>query len=147
MNNKDINIEEIKNSDIVYLKEIDSKLSTPLLNNIYNEILNPIYTFYIARYKSIIVGYIVITTVIDTMDIVNITVKKEYQNNGIGTKLINFIINIAKEKQVIKILLEVRKNNNIAQKLYEKCNFKIIGIRNKYYSTPPDDALIYIKYL
>jgi ribosomal-protein-alanine N-acetyltransferase len=39
-------------------------------------------------------------------------------------------------------MLEVRASNLIAQALYARLGFRIIGRRRGYYAEPPEDALV-----
>jgi len=41
------------------------------------------------------------------------------------------------------ITLEVRRSNDVAQRLYEKLGFTVAGVRKGYYSDTREDALIY----
>ena len=68
-----------------------------------------------------------------------VTVLKEYWNHGIGTLLIQKILEIANECSITKINIEVTHNNNSAIHLYKKCGFceegmktKVIKIDNEY---------------
>ena len=64
-----------------------------------------------------------------------ITVLKEYWNNGVASEMIDFMIEWAKEKKIIrKINLRVRTDNPRAIHLYSKFGFKCEGIltRNFY---------------
>ena len=56
-----------------------------------------------------------------------------FQNHGIGTKLINYVIDKYKEK-CKNITLEVRKDNEKAIKLYKKVGFIEKAIRKNYYN-------------
>ncbi len=38
--------------------------------------------------------------------------------------------------------LEVRESNLAAQSLYAQCGFEPVGKRRRYYSNPPEDALV-----
>jgi ribosomal-protein-alanine N-acetyltransferase len=67
------------------------------------------------------------------MEIDNIKVDEEYQNQGIGTKLMEYLINIAIKNHVMNITLEVRVSNNIARKLYKKFGFREVALRKYYY--------------
>ena len=51
------------------------------------------------------------------------------------------LINIAKEKKLDSVTLEVNVHNDIAIGLYQKYNFKEVGKRPKYYNNT-DDAII-----
>lgn len=102
-----------------------------LLNNNYNKIL--------GYYESnIIRGFIHITISFEVFDIVNIIVQKEYRNKGIGTKLLNYVIDNYSECK--RIMLEVRESNIEAIEYYKSNNFKIINVRKNYYGN--EDALI-----
>ena len=67
--------------------------------------------------------------------------KKNKRQNKIGTKMLEELIKIAKERSLKNITLEVNINNISAINLYKKYNFKEVGIRKKYYNNL-DDALI-----
>ena len=101
------------------------------------ENLNPNETIYIYKENNINKGFIHIQNGLDIIDLLNIIVKPEYQNQGIGSVLLKYIID---NKQDKKIMLEVRSKNINAIKLYQKYDFKIINIRKNYYKD--DDAII-----
>ena len=48
-----------------------------------------------------------------------------------------------KKEEVSSITLEVKKSNISAIKLYEKCNFKSVSIRKKYYGN--EDGILMFK--
>ncbi len=75
-------------------------------------------------------------------DITNIAVLPEYRGLGYGKMLVTEIIKQAQFNNIERIFLEVRSSNNIAIKLYEKCGFKLISCRKRYYKDG-EDALIY----
>ena len=99
--------------------------------------LNPNETIYIYKENNNIKGFIHTQNGLDIIDLLNIIVKPEYQNQGIGSVLLKYIID---NKQNKKIMLEVRSKNINAIKLYQKYDFKIINIRKNYYKD--DDAII-----
>lgn len=101
------------------------------------ENLNPNETIYLYKENNINKGFIHIQNGLDIIDLLNIIVKPEYQNQGIGSVLLKYIID---NKQDKKIMLEVRSKNINAIKLYQKYDFKIINIRKNYYKD--DDAII-----
>ena len=75
-------------------------------------------------------------------DITNVAVLPECRGNGYGKKLVEALQKEAKTQGIQSLFLEVRVSNAIAIALYEKCGFKRINIRKKYYSDG-EDALIY----
>ena len=110
----------------------------PNFSKLFNiENLNSNETIYIYKENNINKGFIHIQNGLDIIDLLNIIVKPEYQNQGIGSVLLKYIID---NKQDKKIMLEVRSKNINAIKLYQKYDFKIINIRKNYYKD--DDAII-----
>lgn len=82
-------------------------------------------------------GYFVCMPVIDEWHLLDVSVPQIMQGQGIGRHLMARIIDLAKEKQMQMILLEVRVSNTHAIHLYERSGFVEIGRRKNYY---PVDA-------
>lgn len=53
------------------------------------------------------------------------TVHDEYQNLGLGTGLLQHLLEIAKKKGLKKVYLRVTSDNSRAIHVYEKCGFKM----------------------
>lgn len=69
----------------------------------------------------------------------SISVKKEYWNLGIGSYVMEQLINFAKQNETIKVVsLGVRSDNENAIKLYEKFGFKKIGTHKNYFNIDGD---------
>ena len=136
-------------------EDIEEALLTEQSHNIHilsknilkEDIKNKNYNYLAAKNNDgKIIGYIGISYVLDSADIISIVVHKDYTQKGIATLLLQEIFAFTKENNIQKIMLEVRKSNIPAQKLYEKHGFKQIAIRNNYYDNT-EDALIYEKEL
>jgi ribosomal protein S18 acetylase RimI-like enzyme len=54
----------------------------------------------------------------------DIIVHEEFRGHGIGRKLMEKCISIARERNYCKVTLEVRNDNIVAKKLYESLDFK-----------------------
>lgn len=143
-----ITIKKLEKNDINKILEIERSQNVTILKEtvILDDMSNSNNTLYFgAIYNDIIVGYIAITYVIDTIDILSIVTMKNYENIGVATLLLEYIFNFAKKNNVNKIFLEVRTSNTKAINLYEKNNFKLISKRKNYYTDTKEDALIYLK--
>lgn len=103
-------------------------------------------TYIIAKQNEEIVGFAGILIIIDEANIMNIVTKKDKRNLGIGTLLLQELIKISNERKMKTVTLEVNEKNLPAINLYEKFNFKKIGIRKKYYDNT-DTAIIMTLYL
>ncbi|HMK94588.1 MAG TPA: GNAT family protein [Candidatus Limnocylindrales bacterium] len=60
-----------------------------------------------------------------------ITVHDDYQNLGVGTALINRLVDLARKKNLKKIFLTVNTENARAIHVYQKTGFEIEGILRK----------------
>lgn len=58
-------------------------------------------------------------------------VHKDYQNTGVGTKLMQRLIEEAKNREIVRVELAVFKDNYNAIRLYKKFGFKKEGIKIK----------------
>lgn len=139
---------KMKKDDVDSIKFLEEELNINILskNSILDDLDNDNFSYFIlkdTKKQNCIVGYVATSHVLDSMDIISIVIKKDYQRIGLASYLLKYVIDFAKQKNITKILLEVRKSNLPAQKLYEKYNFRKISIRKNYYNNPVEDALIY----
>jgi len=102
---------------------------------------NPLSTYIVAINESKVVGYAGLWIPIDEGHITNIVTKLDKRGNKIASKMLEELINIAKNKKLKCVTLEVNIHNDIAIRLYQKYNFKEVGRRPKYYNNT-DDAII-----
>ena len=130
-------ISKLTKEEVQEVIQLGTMLNPNFSKLFHIENLNPNETIYIYKENNIIKGFIHTQNGLDIIDLLNIIVKPEYQNQGIGSVLLKYIID---NKQDKKIMLEVRSKNINAIKLYQKYNFKIINIRKNYYKD--DDAII-----
>lgn len=89
-----------------------------------------------------IVGYIVARESAGELHINNVAVRNQYRRRGIGSALLEQIVEAAKRLKVRAAFLEVRNSNRAAQAMYEKHGFKAIARRADYYSDPREDAVV-----
>lgn len=133
----DFKIEKMTISDLEEIKDVlekdfddfwkDNTLKEELLSN---------YSYFITIKLSKtneILGFAGFKKTLDTADIMNIVVRKDFRNKKIGKKLLTSLIQKAKEQDIKTIFLEVNSKNLPALKLYENIGFKKIGIRKNYY--------------
>ena len=130
-------ISKLTKEEVQEVIQLGTMLNPNFSKLFHIENLNPNETIYIYKENNINKGFIYIQNGLDIIDLLNIIVKPEYQNQGIGSVLLKYIID---NKQDKKIMLEVRSKNINAIKLYQKYDFKIINIRKNYYKD--DDAII-----
>jgi ribosomal-protein-alanine N-acetyltransferase len=74
--------------------------------------------------------------------ITTIAVRNNYRRIGIGEGLLISIIELATQLNASIITLEVRASNEIAQTLYKKYGFQVVGRHLRYYSDNGEDAIL-----
>jgi len=114
-------------------------------NNFVDEFSQPTRKYFVCLQDNVPVGYIGAFNMIDDYNIIGIAVKKDFQHKGVGTKLINSLIDFAKKENVKSLSLEVDETNLKAINFYKKMGFVVTNIRKKYYKN--NDALIMWLYL
>lgn len=88
-----------------------------------------------------VVGYAGLCTVLPISDVQTIAIDPAYQGQGLGRKLMNLLIDTARESKALDVMLEVRFDNPTAIALYESLGFTTIHRRARYYKGGVD-ALI-----
>ncbi len=88
-----------------------------------------------------IIGYVLFWLLPGAIDIHNIAVHVDFRRRGIARVLLGRVIDQARRQSIVHVMLEVRKSNLPAQKLYETMGFLTVGLRKGYYSDNGEDAL------
>ncbi len=88
-------------------------------------------------------GYIIWRNILGEVHILNLAVAREHRKRGIASALLRRCFEV--EGRASYFILEVRKSNQAAVRLYEKHGFRILGEKKDYYSFPREDALIMAK--
>ena len=116
--------------------------------NILKEDFNSESSKYIvAKVDDKVVGIAGVKLILDEANIMNIITKVDKRNLGIGSFLLENLINLCKKNNCNSIFLEVNENNLPAIHLYDKFKFNRIGFRKKYYNNKDNAILMELKLL
>ena len=115
--------------------------------SVASELNNPLSHWLVAVEDDAVLGYIGSQTVLDESDMMNVAVSPAHRRKGIAEALVLALADALREKGSVKLTLEVRASNAPAITLYEKLDFKPIGLRKNNYRNPKEDALILQKEL
>ena len=97
----------------------------------------------VCKTKNEIIGFIIFSLIKKETHLLNIAVSQEWQKNGVGTLLMETMINQSKVMGAKKVFLEVRSKNNSAIIFYKKFNFIQDAVRADYYTGKnPEDAVL-----
>ena len=137
----DIVIRPLIKEDIPAVATLDALcFSVPFTEKALNELfLNTSWHFFVATENDTVVGYISFYCILDETEIVNVCVMPELRGKGIGRALTNRAIDFNNGS---KVMLEVRKSNAPAIKLYESLGFIPVGVSKNHYKLPTEDAIL-----
>lgn len=96
----------------------------------------------VLRQRGDLVAYAVAAVIAGEGEIQRIAVHPACRGQGIGKKLLAELEKKCIEKGASSILLEVRKSNLAARKMYAVSGFLEEAVRKNYYRHPTEDALI-----
>lgn len=100
----------------------------------------------VAEDEGLIVGFLSGMAGVDEFHLHNIAVHPDFRERGIGRGLVEAAESLCRQRGFQRILLEVRKDNEVARRLYLDLGFEAAGTRKDYYG-PGQDGYLYIKYL
>ena len=94
-----------------------------------------------------IVGYAVLSVAAGEAHVLNITIRKQYRNQGLAKRLMGRMQTLAAEQGADMLFLEVRATNKSAISLYISLGFNEIGHRRGYYPAAQgrEDALLFAR--
>ena len=140
----EILIKHMMPEDVVQVHQIEEAcFSTPWSLENFKAIFRYEYNHYLTAWDGEeIVGFIGLMEVAGEGDITNVAVLPSHRKRGIGDQLVSSMIALAKEREISKIMLEVRASNEAAIHLYEKYGFEFLCIRKNYYQKQTEDANI-----
>jgi ribosomal-protein-alanine N-acetyltransferase len=95
-----------------------------------------------APADAVIIGFCSYWNVVDEVHLNNVAVTPRYRHRGVATALLRHVIAQARTHRCRRILLEVRRSNAVARRLYEHLGFQSTGVRPAYYTQPTEDALV-----
>lgn len=141
----DFNIRKMSENDIDAVLEVDkASFPTAWTREIYeleiNE--NKHAHYFVATVAEQIVGFVGIWIVHDDAQITNIAVHPQFRGNKIGERLFSFAMTYAIQQGALRLSLEVRVSNIVAQKMYRKFGLVPGGIRKNYYPDNNEDAIV-----
>ena len=136
----------LSNGDLDDIVAIETaSFSNPWTRDMYvRELQNPDVSFlYVLRVPDEgIVAFCSFWLVLDEVHINNLAVRGEFRGRGVGTALLEHVLQAGASRGAERATLEVRRSNAPARRLYERLGFEVAATRPNYYVSPAEDALI-----
>ena len=131
--------------DIPFVCEIEQEaFTTPWTEGAFrNELTNNQFAHYmIMDIEGEVAGYGGMWLIMEEAHVTNVAVRSAYRGRKLGERLLRELMRTAAFLGAIRMTLEVRASNYIAQNLYEKLGFRSVGVRSGYYTDNREDAII-----
>jgi ribosomal-protein-alanine acetyltransferase len=87
-------------------------------------------------------GFIIGRDLGSEWEIENIVIAGSAQRRGLGTRLVQELLELAQTQGAQAVFLEVRESNRAARALYSKFGFVESRRRKSYYRNPDEDAIV-----
>ena len=140
----------MQEADLTDVIEIERRsYPYPWTRTIFSDCLRAGYSCWVCERQGIIEGYGVISVAAGESHLLNLCVRPEALQQGIGRKLLKHFVSVARRHGAEVVFLEVRPSNRAALALYGKNGFNELGVRKDYYPAEGgrEDALILARVL
>lgn len=139
INPSDVRLRSMLTTDLSVVLTIErSAQANPWSRLSFEESLNQDYQCRVVCVGDEVVGYHICSSVLDEQHVLNLAIAPTQQGYGLAHYLMQDIVELASANAAMKIFLEVRASNTVAQTLYKQWQFDQIALRKQYYS--PSDA-------
>lgn len=101
---------------------------------------------FVASVEGNVAGYALSRRTDDVCDIVRVAVSAAFRRQGLGTALVQALLEQARVESCARALLEVASDNTAALECYAQLGFGVLDRRARYYSGRVD-ALVLVKVL
>jgi ribosomal-protein-alanine N-acetyltransferase len=121
-------------ADLDAIMEIEPHIySHPWSRGNFSDSLVSGYSAWVLLDGAKIIGYALMMMVLDEAHLLNLSVAKTFQKQGLGRLLLEHMIAIARKHDAANMFLEVRPSNISAIALYENIGFNEMAVRRGYY--------------
>jgi ribosomal-protein-alanine N-acetyltransferase len=110
----------------------------------FSDALRSGYQCKVFESAGVVMGYAVMMLAVDEAELLDIAIDKGHQRKGVGRKLLEAMLSLARHENMRRMVLEVRASNQPAIALYRASGFEQIGLRRDYYSAANgrEDAIL-----
>lgn len=117
----------------------------PWTEGIFRDCLRVGYQCHAVDLDGVVSGYGIMSMGAGEAHILNVCVHRDLRCRGIGRRMIDALLAIAREAGMQEAFLEVRPSNVSALRLYQAMGFEQVGIRKGYYPAHQgrEDAVVF----
>lgn len=139
-------IRPLQKAEILAVHQIESEVyRDPWSIHLFYESLDATMTYFRGLFQNdSLVGYAIYQVVFTEAHLLNFAITQDLQRRGLGRLFLDRVMSHAFQLGGLSFFLEVRPSNDSARAMYEKKGFKILMVRENYYSDN-ESALIMVK--
>jgi [ribosomal protein S18]-alanine N-acetyltransferase len=133
--------------DLAQVVEIENaSMPSPWSKELFEEELRrEAAHYFVIEEEGRVAGYMGYWEAPQEAHIINLAISPWFRKRGLGQMMIEHCMDFAWKRGAGLATLEVRESNEAARRLYEKCGFRTVAIRKKYYSDNQEDAIVMIR--
>jgi [ribosomal protein S18]-alanine N-acetyltransferase len=138
-------IRTMQQSDLDAVMAIETAIYPfPWTRGIFSDCIRVGYRCHVYQDADEVLAYSVFSVAAAEAHILTVCVHPDWRRQGLGRKMMEYMLEQAEQAGVEVILLEVRPSNTAAIQLYRDMQFNEVGIRPDYYPAVDgrEDALI-----
>lgn len=143
-------IRDMGPDDVRMVAEVESRsYAFPWSEAIFRDCLRAGYYCCVAEIDAIVIGYGIMSTGAGEAHVLNLCVGEQFRFRGVGSRMLEHLLEFAGSLGVRDVFLEVRPSNTVAIRLYQSRGFSQIGVRRGYYQAVDgrEDAVVLRKIL
>ena len=132
--NQNLQLRPMQMHDLDEIMQIEPTIySHPWTRGNFSDSLNSGYSGWVLERDGKMIGYALLMMIMDEAHLLNLSVTKQLQKQGLGRFLLEHMLKVAKNHQAKNMFLEVRPSNVSAIALYGKLGFCEMALRRGYY--------------
>lgn len=127
-------VREAQAEDIAAILKIDNAHSPVFIQSgSYEKLLESSGLLLLAVQQSKVCGFAACSFVLDEATLLNLAVLPRARGQGVARLLLREVFDRLRDRDVVRLMLEVRQSNRIARALYTNVGFGQDGVREHYY--------------
>jgi [ribosomal protein S18]-alanine N-acetyltransferase len=136
-------------ADLEKVVEIEkASMPSPWSKELFEaELKRKLARYFVVEEEGEVAGYMGYWEAPEEAHLINLAIGPKFRQKGMGTAMVDYCLQFAARMGARLATLEVRDGNEAAKRLYEKCGFRVVAIRKKYYSDNLEDAVVMLREL
>ncbi|MEO8445731.1 MAG: ribosomal protein S18-alanine N-acetyltransferase [Gammaproteobacteria bacterium] len=140
-------LRDMRQADVTMAAMIEQRAyEFPWSPGIFRDCLLAGYTSVVLEHSGKVVGYGIMSVAAGEAHLLNLALSESARGMGNGRRLLEHLMEVARQAGAEGMYLEVRPSNTRALELYERAGFEVLGRRRGYYRARggTEDAVVLV---